>query len=739
MKNKKNKDDNCVDSILKLTKNVVQNTYAFHNFYIHKNNKLFSNQLPLLTQSKSTNLIINNTNKNKNNKLKKQIPFPLKLIRNVEKKSNKIPKLYSINNNKREVISLNSYYSQINSRNSTLKSLNKSTNSSNSSLGSFPIKIKKKSISLNNKTNNSFDEFQKDYFYDFEYRKLNYNENEIFKNKERYNKLINDKILNLMNEKVNNKTLIFKKTFFYDNNKKKLELNLQSLQINFENLSFKKKNNNNKDLELICPFEFLPLFYYKGYSTFKKLLSLILKLNDKEEKISIDENSIYYCLKNMKEFSIFNNNTNNNNNDKKKKELPSINLSPIIPSITHLNSFQTKFSHFNSHYEKQKEKIFILHPYNNKKKNINKYNYYSFIWTTLTKTYKVTITLPLINIFFPDNSVSIKHFIDFELLFYLYEINFENWDFYITKYLSCFKKIRFLMEKLNSHNCINNQIFFLREPKTKFYSFSQETLFNIHTDENNNNEIIKLKSFYIIVTLSDLDIFFEKEYHIYFSFSHLVKLIQIGKYINKFCFLLKFIDINKDERTISFNYKKLDEFDVNLWIKNIENTNENYFEKKIQSIEKLTKEYDLSDYKLKIELRKPIINIIKNENNIQSSKNYHITKDIEDELVFNINNKESINWSKLINGFLSKMIEIISFIPHSLSSSPPRKKISKNTIVKKGIEILNNHLNITFQKNKKKENGIFLFNDFHLNNLKLKEYNCRPNNINHAVTNISNN
>ena len=730
MKNRKNTDENCVDSILKLTKNLVQNTCDFHNYYIHKNNKLFSNQLPLLTQSKSNNIIIKNINKN--NKLTKQIPFPLKLIRNVEKRTNKIPKLYSINNNKKEVISLKSHYSQIHSRNSSLKSLNKSTNSSNSSLASLPIKIKKKSISLNNSINNSFDEFQKNFFYDFEYRNLKYNENEIFKNKERYNKLIYDKVLNLKNEKIKNKTLIFQKTFYYDKNKKKLELNLQSLKLKFENISLKEKNNNNKDLELDCPFEFLPLFYYKGYKTFKKLLSSILKLNDKEEKISIDDNSIYFCLKHMKEFSIV------NNNEKKKKEILSINLSPIIPSINHMKSFQTKISHFNSHYEEHEKKIYILHP-KNKNKNINKYNYYSFIWTTISKTYKVTITLPLINIFFPDNSVSIKHFIDFELLFYLYEKNFENWDFYITKYLSCFKKIRFLIEKLNSHNCIKNQIFFLREPKTKFYSFSQETLFNIHTDENNNNEIIKIKSFYIIVTLSDLDLLFEREYHIYFSFSHLIKLIQIEKYINKFCFLLKFIDINKNEKTISFNYKKLDEFDVNQWIKNIENTNENYFEKKIQSIEKLTKEYDLLDYKLKIELRKPIINVIKNENNIQSSKNYHITKEIEDELVININNKESINWSKLINGFLSKMIEIISFIPHSLSSSPPKKN-SKTIIVKKGIEVIKNQLNVTFQKNKKKENGIFLFNnDFHLNNLQLKEYNYRANNIRYTVNNIVNN
>ena len=718
MKNKNHEDNNCIDSILKLTKSVVQNTDAFHNFYIHKNNKLFSKQLPLLIESKSSLSLIKDKSKNKNkNKLIKKIPFPLKYLRNEVKRSNKIPLLYPINNNKGEVIPLITVSNEIKSRN---LSLNKSCNSTFSSLGSFPIQIQKKSNSFTNIKNNSLDEFQKDFFSNDDYNNITYNEDDIFKNKEKYNKLIKEKINFLKNEKNVDQTCFFQKLFYYGKRKKKLELCFNSLVLNFEDISSKKNNNHKlKNLELNCPFQYLPLFYYKGYETFKKLLSYIIKFDEKGEKISIDEEAINTSLKILKDYQI-------ENSEKKKKNIISLNLSPIMPPlnhINHMNSSQIKNLLFNNNNKiKSSQNEFIVHSYDNNKNVLKKYNYYSFIWTTISKTYKVTIILPLIDLLIPQNSVSIKHFIDFELLFYLYNINFENWDFYITKYLSNFKKFRYLLEKLDSYYELNNQTFFLREPKSKFFTFSQEILFSIHTDENNNNEIIKLKSFYIVVTLTDINSYDEKEYHIYFNFTHLVKLIEIGKHINKLSFLFKFIEVNKIKNSLTFNYKKLDDFDVNLWINNIKKFNGNHLKKKIQSIERLSREYHLSQsHKIKIEFKKPIINIIKIENKIESSKNYHFTKEFEDEFVVNINNKESINWSKLINRFLGKMIEIITLIPHSLSSSPPRKKNSKNGIGKK-VDLINNNLNSTFHKNKKKENRIFLFhNNFKLDNIKMKK------------------
>ena len=718
MKNKNHEDNNCIDSILKLTKSVVQNTDAFHNFYIHKNNKLFSKQLPLLIESKSSLSLIKDKSKNKNkNKLIKKIPFPLKYLRNEVKRSNKIPLLYPINNNKGEVIPLITVSNEIKSRN---LSLNKSCNSTFSSLGSFPIQIQKKSNSFTNIKNNSLDEFQKDFFSNDDYNNITYNEDDIFKNKEKYNKLIKEKINFLKNEKNVDQTCFFQKLFYYGKRKKKLELCFNSLVLNFEDISSKKNNNHKlKNLELNCPFQYLPLFYYKGYETFKKLLSYIIKFDEKGEKISIDEEAINTSLKILKDYQI-------ENSEKKKKNIISLNLSPIMPPlnhINHMNSSQIKNLLFNNNNKiKSSQNEFIVHSYDNNKNLLKKYNYYSFIWTTISKTYKVTIILPLIDLLIPQNSVSIKHFIDFELLFYLYNINFENWDFYITKYLSNFKKFRYLLEKLDSYYELNNQTFFLREPKSKFFTFSQEILFSIHTDENNNNEIIKLKSFYIVVTLIDINSYDEKEYHIYFNFTHLVKLIEIGKHINKLSFLFKFIEVNKIKNSLTFNYKKLDDFDVNLWINNIKKFNGNHLKKKIQSIERLSREYHLSQsHKIKIEFKKPIINIIKIENKIESSKNYHFTKEFEDEFVVNINNKESINWSKLINRFLGKMIEIITLIPHSLSSSPPRKKNSKNGIGKK-VDLINNNLNSTFHKNKKKENRIFLFhNNFKLDNIKMKK------------------
>ena len=108
--------------------------------------------------------------------------------------------------------------------------------------------------------------------------------------------------------------------------------------------------------------------------------------------------------------------------------------------------------------------------------NFSKYNLYSFLWTTHSKTFKVTITLPLITFTVPSNSIKVQQFLDYELLFYIYNLNFICWDYYIMKYLSRFKQFRFLLEKLVSHSPIYNLNIFLIQPKIhKYY------LINFHS------------------------------------------------------------------------------------------------------------------------------------------------------------------------------------------------------------------------------------------------------------------
>jgi hypothetical protein len=79
--------------------------------------------------------------------------------------------------------------------------------------------------------------------------------------------------------------------------------------------------------------------------------------------------------------------------------------------------------------------------------------------------FSVTIETPLITFSIPSYDIMIKQFIDFELLFYLFKINFESWDFYIIKYLSSFKLFRILLSQLTSVKPKTNINFFWKNIK----------------------------------------------------------------------------------------------------------------------------------------------------------------------------------------------------------------------------------------------------------------------------------
>ena len=97
------------------------------------------------------------------------------------------------------------------------------------------------------------------------------------------------------------------------------------------------------------------------------------------------------------------------------------------------------------------------------------------------------------------------------------------------KYLSTYSKYRNIFEQLDRNDKINNQIYYFKEPKTKINTFSQETLYNVYTDQNYHNEVLLFSSFYLIVNLSDEIFSLSKNYRIYFSFFQYVKLYEIAK------------------------------------------------------------------------------------------------------------------------------------------------------------------------------------------------------------------
>ena len=66
------------------------------------------------------------------------------------------------------------------------------------------------------------------------------------------------------------------------------------------------------------------------------------------------------------------------------------------------------------------------------------------------------------------------------------------------------------------------------------------------------------------------------EFKIYFNFSQFQKFQKLEKFIDKISFLLKFIDINYIHKKVNINYKYLDNFNENEWIKDFEQYNYQY-------------------------------------------------------------------------------------------------------------------------------------------------------------------
>ena len=114
-----------------------------------------------------------------------------------------------------------------------------------------------------------------------------------------------------------------------------------------------------------------------------------------------------------------------------------------------------------------------------KENNYINYNVFEFLWLTPNNVFTVSIKMPLLSVLIPRNNISVKKYIDFDLLFFLYENDFKYWDFYVIKYLTSFKSFRTLLEEINSINECRNKKFYLTLPKIKFYTFNNYKFVNI--------------------------------------------------------------------------------------------------------------------------------------------------------------------------------------------------------------------------------------------------------------------
>ena len=611
------------------------NNENFRKFY---SRTLLANKLLQKDKSQSTNSFIhlrtlsNNDNDDKYHKNKLLNIIPFMNIKNILK-GKEIPLLYSkpSSKNKANNKNNNNNFSLLSSRHRLLTfSMKKLT------------RIKKYPQSFSKI--NFFEDYEKDFFPDVDYSNLEYKESEIFGKEKIYENLIKDKILYFQREKNENNIIKLEKDLYYGKYKKEIRLTLKSIHISFEDMNLSKKLQN-QNLKVDIPFALIPLLYYKGINSFIRILSQIIKVEKNFEEVYFDDSSVQKALNNIKDFKII----SKKNCDKK------------------LNIFDSE-----SKIGNNEKPIVLKSPSLTKNKNFLKFNIFVFYWVTNDKTYSVTVTLPIMTLNILEEKIVMNRFIDYELLFFLYKRNFLNWEFFIIKYLSSYSKFRNIIRKLGQNTTIYNEEFFLKEPKIKYNSFSDEVLLNIYTDQFCRNQVVEFKSFYVLINFIDTNYSYEKIYEIHFNFLQYLKLYEISKYSNKILFLIKFLEINNEIHSLDFNFKEYDEFDIKNWMDNIRK----FSSKSLQNIfdEKLTGEFVICSKKIKIAFKKPKWSLLRIENDKERTKNLEIGKDLEEEFVQCMYHEISDNWKKLVNECLKKLNEPVSVLP-MLSSKKRFKRM----------------------------------------------------------------
>ena len=98
-------------------------------------------------------------------------------------------------------------------------------------------------------------------------------------------------------------------------------------------------------------------------------------------------------------------------------------------------------------------------------------------------------------------------------------------------------------------------------------------------EEKLKNSTLIMKSFIAIIRFVDTKTLMAQEFKIYFNFAQFQKFQKLEKFIDKISFLIKFVDINYLNKAVNINYKELDDFCENEWLKDFEQYNVQYLNK----------------------------------------------------------------------------------------------------------------------------------------------------------------
>ena len=537
-----------IESILNVTKNVIKQNSEFNEYYQNKDINLYKSQLPLLMQRSrlrealyfknknniqdlilhktkeeddSDNILKEEEEKNINNKLS------LMEIRKLQVRSKKLPPLCPFYNKKGELLpEVVSTAKAFNNMDSDSK-----FNMSNINLGLFPNfnwhfltpmnKNKIKTINLYENIEIHFEDFQKEVLFENKYDSLKYNYSDIFGRKSFYKEYIKvyiEDIINLTKETqlieegnriVENQETKKEKIFEWGKNKNNIYLRLNSI-----NIKIKEPKNNNTVFEYSLPWNLVHLFYYKGFEKFKIFIMALIHWDEKNKKFELDQN-IYTIINNLltncqelkTKLDLFEDIEVKDDNIQQSSELKktmtigknaknkSHNLAKSMMTMGNVNN-NNLFAGTNVDIIQKKKIKKTSHKVFPKEENVDEYlnfNTFNFYWKANDHLFLVSIETPLIIFNIPSHNITMKQFIDFELLFYLFNINFENWDFYVIKYISSFKIFRIILSQMASYNKKKDINIFLEKPKIKNYDFSDERIINIFSTENLSH-LIKSKS-----------------------------------------------------------------------------------------------------------------------------------------------------------------------------------------------------------------------------------------------------
>ena len=552
------------------------------------------------------------------------------------------------------------------------------------------------------------------------YFELNYNEDKIFSQTEHYNNFIKNHINLIKSNNLNTKfqgklEKIFEKSKF-----KNPKLVLKPITIEFQRIfCYNNKSHTisreeeNQEQTLEIPFEYTPIFYLYNFSKTKEILASIFHLNKDYTSFTPKYQNFSYLLhhsSNYEDSSHFKQEDFRRNISKKLQSSKTKTLQSLSLNKTYSSKINKRAS-----ASLQKELIKTIDIYNNdsslennltdnregymqkfKSKSISKSinskfnkiyfcnkNCFEILWLTPHNEYLVKIRVPEITFYVGD--ITINKNIDIELLLFLLENRFNNWDFYTIEYLFSFYKFSLTINNFlsiykigkfhlgNSFILLNNVINLSDEKKLK-YSRKNYNFEYIFTDEKLNNYIKILHSYKIFIFNKNINKSHQFCFHmnliqmkaLYFSIKkqgaqHLIK---------------KIFTLDNETMQIKINYDYLDNFCESDF-----HNLENILEKDDHEAFLATQEnkYNFAVNENKICLVYPNLESIKFINNISSNRK---------EDCFESNNNTEIK-NRLDFSILEKILKakdlfvwpnIIEFYKENKSENRNSKNISENPL-----------------------------------------------------------